>query len=256
MALICCWSMNEGSGLTLNDVVGSNNATINTGASVTWQSNSGFPGTTTHWNGSGYALASSTSLTNFDGTTPFSVAVWIEPGAPSSMALLGTLETGSSFKGWELSLVHSSNVFPQFFLINTYPSNAIEIRSTTATTDGSSFPFYVVVTYDGSKTAAGALMYINGSLVGRSVLNDSLSASIATGTAVRFGARDDASLKYTGPMAFVSIYDSVLSAGQITTLYNSGVPVACTAPSSSGLLINPGMDAMARRSQMKGGMNG
>jgi hypothetical protein len=211
------WAMNEGSGLILHDSIGSNDATINTGASVTWQSNAGFPGTTTLWAGTGNALASSATLTNFDGTTPFSIAVWFKVASLSSdFSLLSTLKTGT-LQGWEIG--YSTGLgLPYFFLINNYPSNALGVQGPALTAGTLT---YMVATYDGSRTAAGVKIYIN-SAVGGASFSNSLSATAANGLPVEFGARPAGGNELSGVMAFAEIFNIVLTATQVAAFYAAG----------------------------------
>lgn len=216
------WAMNEGSGLTLHDTLGSDTATINAGGAVTWQTNAGLPGTTPLWNGSGFATAANVTPTNFDGTTPFSIALWITtPSNGADSTMLGTLNaSGGTFQGWE---VQQQNPFAggrlTFYLINNYPSNAIAVQSTVGIPSGLT---YVVVTYDGSRTAAGVKIYFNAILQTNSVAINALSASTASGNPVRFGGRNDGTQKYTGPMAFQELFNFVLTSTQVAVFYAAG----------------------------------
>lgn len=200
---LSAWPMNEGSGLTLHDVSvgGTNTATINTGASVTWQSNAGLPGTTTLWNGSGFALAASSTLTNFDGSLPFAVAGWYTFSSASA-TFIGDLDTSIN-RGWELQ-ESGSNLY--FNLFNSFPSPTLQVHTTSTV---SAALHYAAITYDGSRSAAGVHIYIDGSNVTITSVFDTLAGTTATGLPARFGARDNGSLGYTGAMAFIEIYPCV-----------------------------------------------
>jgi hypothetical protein len=63
-----------------------------------------------------------------------------------------------------------------------------------------------LLTYDGSKMAAGVAIYFDGVAVATSVVVDTLTSSTASGLPVRFGMRNDSSDPLFGPMAFVRIY--------------------------------------------------
>jgi hypothetical protein len=218
---IAGWRMNEGSGLTLNDIGGSSdNATISASGAVTWQSNAGFAGTTPLWNGSGNAVASSTTLTNFDGTTAFSVAAWIKTSSTSEEAFMGTLNASAgNYQGWEIQK-RSSGGQLLFFLINNYPTNYVSVYGSTVIDNGSLH--YVVATYDGSRTAAGVKLYVDGSLETMTVVSNNLSATSANSLPARFGARNNASDEYTGVLAFTEIWNSVLTSTQVSTFYAAG----------------------------------
>ena len=106
--LVSAWGMAEGSGLTLHDssTGGTNTATINAGASVVWTLNSLKTGVTSPvWQASGFASATSTTLDNFDGTTPFSVSCWFNSAAATAQAIMGNVDAlAGTFKGWEMGL--------------------------------------------------------------------------------------------------------------------------------------------------------
>jgi Concanavalin A-like lectin/glucanases superfamily len=216
------WKMDEGSGLILHDSIGSNDATINTGPSVTWTANSIKSGVTSPvWNASGYALASNATPTNFDGTAPFSVAVWFKANAVGGQTLLGNMASASGFKGWSLEIQQTGGNFsPLFILINTSGSNQLGVLASTSYATGGLH--YLVATYDGSRTAAGAKLYVDGSLVSVSGLFDSLTASTASGLPVRFGARDNATNKFNGAMAYDQIFNVALTSTQISAFFAAG----------------------------------
>jgi hypothetical protein len=223
--LVSAWAMNEGTGLTLHDssTGGTNTAAINTGASVTWTANSIKSGVTSPvWNGSGDAIASSTTLTNFDGTTPFSISIWINPSNNSDATYIGTLNApGNVYQGWELGLNFGIN--PVFYLINSYVgNNYLQVTGNSFSINPGNL-YYVVVTYDGSRTASGVKIYVNGSVSNSYVDNDSLSASTANGLPVRFAARNDGSNEFSGGLAYAEVYNCVLSPSTVST-YNSQGP--------------------------------
>lgn len=203
------WAMNEGSGLTLHDTSGnSNTATIDTGASVVWTANAIKSGVTSPvWaGGTGFALATSTTLTNFDGSTPFAVAAWINPTVIGDQTLFGTLDAiAGTYKGWELHIQAGDDAI-SFLLISDFPgSDYLYLQSSPALTVGTLN--YVVATYDGSKTAAGVAIYLNGTaLTTNSVGSPTLTGSAANGLPVRFASRSDGTFGYSGPMAYAEVY--------------------------------------------------
>ena len=219
---LSAWPMNEGSGLTLHDVSGnSNTATISSAGEVTWQSNAGFPGITPLWNNNGNAVASSATLTNFDGTTPFSVGLWVSSTTTTQpAAYLSSLNaTGGTFQGWEVSRDSSGQVV--FFLVNNYPSNAIQVNGPPSVNNASLH--YIVVTYDGSRSGAtGVKIYVDGVSQTLTVAINSLSATSASGIPVAMAARQDFTTKYTGVMAFVKIVPFVWTGPQVATNFGKG----------------------------------
>lgn len=231
---IGAWPMNESSGVTLHDVTANaNTATISGTLNVDyfWQSNMGLPGTTVNWGGiNGYALTTNTTVTNFDGTTPFSATAWFAAPDAHAYAMMGTLLSASNFKGWSFETKvpggSSDLVTADFFLVNSYPSNAIDVEATvggTGVQPATGPPTYFVVTYDGTQKAAGVKFYANGSLLAHSATTaDTLTSSTANSTPIRFASRDDGTKAMVGAMAFAEVYNCVLTPTQISTYYASG----------------------------------
>jgi hypothetical protein len=227
-ALACspnsAWPMNEGSGLTLNDTSGhSNTATINSAGSVTWTTpGGGLVGTFPDWTGTGFGLATSTTLNNFDGTTPFSVGFWEKTDVPSvESAFLSTLNASAgTFQGWEVQKTSTGEVI--FFLINTFPSNAIDVLTASGASVDNGALFYIGVSYDGSKTAAGVKIYINGAVQATSTVIDTLTSSAANGLPVRFAARNNATDEFKGITAFAEVYPCVVSSAQWAANFAAG----------------------------------
>ena len=230
--LVSAWPMNEGSGLTLHDTStgGTNTATITNAGTVTWQTNTGFPGTTPLWHAVGTgALATSTTLTNFTGTTPFSVSIWGRQGAGGGDGLMSTLDTarrnpermGNRYQYLTCGGGGFGSEFT-FTVSNTFPSNAIQVGSTNAVP--STGANYLVATYDGSGTTTGVKLYINGSLETNHVaVSGPLTATAANSLPVRIGSRNDGTFQAHAPEAFAEIYNCVLTSGQIST-YNAAGP--------------------------------
>jgi hypothetical protein len=228
---IAGWPMNEGSGTTLHDLVASNNATL-TGGAVTWQSNSGFPGTTPLWSGSGKAAAGTHTATDFDSTTPFSIALWVRSSSNTAQTLVSTLNTSASFKGWEVQIAAATGLGyggMYFYLINTYPTNAIQVETANVgggspiTISDGNLHFYVA-TYDGTGSISGIATYIDGVLQANAnaISSTTVTASTASGIPIQFGARNNSTQEFVGVMAFVEIWPFVLTSGQVSTYYAAG----------------------------------
>lgn len=76
---------------------------------------------------------------------------------------------------------------------------------------------HVVITYDGSETAAGVSIYVDGALVTGTVAHDNLSGSTASTSAVGLGINP-----FAGAIGEVLIFNRVLSATDVLNLYNHG----------------------------------
>lgn len=221
---VSAWPMDEGSGLTLNDVSGNaNTALINTSAALAWTPNIIKSGVTSpDWNaGAGYALAGNASLTNFDGTAPFSVGAWIDSTAAAPQCIVGTLNPASSYLGWEVGLDASGGrAYAQVYINNTPGSNWIAVASTSSPVDGA--VHYLAVTYDGSKHAAGVTIYVDGVATTTNITGDNLSSSAASGFAARLCERADGTDGYFSGIGYVQIVTGEWTAAQVATNFAAG----------------------------------
>ncbi len=110
-------------------------------------------------------------------TDPFSVAMWIKPMEDSrkTKQLIGnTRQKEQAWRGWEFGL-DSSNHF-SFKLIGALPDDYIQVVSK------DSIPYqawtHLTASYDGSMSASGVNLYVNGEKVPVSVEYDNLIGSI------------------------------------------------------------------------------
>lgn len=222
--LISAWPMNEGSGTTLHDTStgGTNTATVNNIANITWGSNPGFPGSSIAWTLSGHATATSTTLTNFDGTTPFSVSAWTTASS-SSLEVYMTNESsiGSATQGWLFAhnLYGSSQDFVALKIVGS-GGGALEISG--STNYSSSGPHFVVATYDGSRTPAGVKLYVDGTLQTTTTRSNSLSATSANGLAPTFNSDGGGSFGSAQTMGYVEVYNCVVTAGFVSSSFAAG----------------------------------
>jgi hypothetical protein len=220
--LISGWPMNEGSGFVFHDVSGNGN-TANSGGGFTWQSNAGFPGTTPLWTTPGGTCgncSTNIALTNFNGSVPFSASVWINENTGAETTMLSTTANFLNYQGWEFEKRSGQNVV-LFWIANTYTGNTIQIHGTANINNGARH--YVVVTYDGSQTAAGMKIYVDGVADTTTTDFNSLSASAASGRALDIAQRTDGAEGFAGVLAFAEVYNCVLSPSTIAS-YNSRGP--------------------------------
>jgi hypothetical protein len=134
------------------------------------------------------------------------------------------LATGT-FTGW--GIFQNPTVAGEFYvaMFNTLGSNTQAVRTTGGGWNDGAW-HHVCLTYDGSSTAAGIKIAVDGADETVSVDSDTLSASILTSEAMSFGSRGSTAPNafYNGRLDEVSMFNIELSAAQITELYNSGVP--------------------------------
>jgi hypothetical protein len=97
---------------------------------------------------------------------------------------------------------------------------------------------HFVITYDGSKNTSDPIFYINGSSI--SVTRASLPGSVDVGdagNALAIGNNgSNFGFNFDGKMFDVRIYNRLLTAAEVTTIYNAGAPSA-TVGSTDGLVF-------------------
>ena len=151
---------------------------------------------------------------NFDFGDTFSVAAWINATSGGDNAIVGHLDTGAGFKGWELHLGST----PEFFLINTYPTSALQKLFSTASPSAGTW-LHLGATYDGSTNAVGINLYANGSLDNGSATQDTLGNDATTNALnLTIGARPDGSAAFNGAVAEVGVWSGVLTAAEMASL--------------------------------------
>ncbi len=107
---------------------------------------------------------------------PFSISLWLKPAETRPRAVVLHLSqawTDSGSRGYELVLDAGR---PFFGLIHFWPGNAIAIRAAEKLPVGEWS--HVTVTYDGSSTAAGLALYVNGRRAHAEVVRDNLYKDI------------------------------------------------------------------------------
>lgn len=217
-AAIHFWPMNEGTGSTFFDQIGTINLTAQ---NISWSSLTGmgpvpvagFNGT----NSSAVASAVSSSL-NFNGTTSFSVAFWIDTPRTASETFFGNFEaSGGTFTGFEITTGGASGI--GLGLVNN-----LNTSDSVFYLDGSTQPTsatFLSVSYDGLNTSTSAKLYINGvstALSGSGLVTTNFSST----QPFLVGSRNDGSNPYQGAMAYMRVWNQVLTPTQVSTLFASG----------------------------------
>ena len=156
---------------------------------------------------------------SFDTADPFSLAVWLRPGANMPITALQKIEDSGTRRGYEL-------LFDDFTLIGIqrwaaqlnvrlsahWPDKSLQIRTRKRLAMGESH--HVTITYDGSGRAAGLKLYVNGKPAEIDVVQDTLSGSIQTAAELQVGNRDNGT-PYKGRIDDLRLYNRQLMPGEI-----------------------------------------
>jgi len=173
---------------------------------------------------------------SYERTQAMSLACWVNSSDNGMLIAKQTSATGT--RGYSVAFV-SGKI--RFSLMST-ATNAVIVETTSTYNDGAWK--HVVVTYAGLSAAAGVIIYVNGAAVATTTVQNNLTTTTITSVGFRLGGRESGSY-FTGLIADAAIYDRVLSEGEVTSMYNGGVPVDLSGLSTSDNLVGywqPGMD--------------
>ena len=167
---------------------------------------------------------------NFRRWQPFTVAAWLKLPTEYGRAVVwhrSRAWTDAASRGYEL-LVEDGR--PSAALIHFWPGNAIRVRGTRPLPTGRWV--HVAMTYDGSSTAAGLRLYVDGQPAETAVVRDALTRHITGGGGdhLAVGARFRDHGLAGGAIDELCVFDAELSAGQVAGLHAGREPVAAATP--------------------------
>tara|TARA_R100000353_G_scaffold52879_1_gene42258 strand:+ start:177 stop:920 length:744 start_codon:yes stop_codon:yes gene_type:complete len=174
-----------------------------------------------------YVDCGNQSNLNFSADDAFSFSIWFKKGTQTGFggSLLRKQEPSGAFSGYNMYVlddkVHfrirkNGSHFHQIIDNNTHPLNTW---------------VHYVVTYDGSRTSngGGLNLYKNGTLL----TNVTKSGNFSSGTGQtneNLGIGGDSSIGYlNGIIDEVSVFNSELSASDVSTIYGTGTPSSLTS---------------------------
>jgi len=169
-------------------------------------------------------------VAKFDREDAFSISFWLYLENPLEYAIVvhrAQAESDAANRGYEV-MIHDDR--PVFGLNHFWPGNAIRVQSDVLIPNKEWV--YLAFTYDGSSTAAGTKIFINGNESPKRIIRDNLYRTIeysdgGSEPPLKIGARfRDRGLK-TGRIDDFRIHDVSLTALEITALH-AGTPVEKT----------------------------
>lgn len=172
-----------------------------------------------------YVDMSNPSNLNFDADNPFTFSVWFKRSSDTNAVALFDKSLGSPNNNGYICFIYNNQVY---FRIRQSASLQHQINN------NNTHPFntwvHYVITYDGSRggSASGLNLYEDSVLQ----TNVSRTGNFATGTAqtsanFSIGSRQSTSdLYFNGTIDEVSVFNSELSASDVTAIYGTGVPTS------------------------------
>lgn len=165
-----------------------------------------------------YVLVSAEERFNFEKDEAFSISCWVKHTATGDVAV-SKQGGATTFRGY---LLNWATANPQIILRHDAGTgDEIRVSANVATNDNAWH--HVVMTYDGSETAAGVAFYVDGAVAALTVTTDALTGTIQTTDPLAIGIRPaDSGGPWVGNIDCVTIYDKVLTSGEVTTLFGRG----------------------------------
>ena len=201
----------NGSSLTANDSTSNaNNGTITGATATTGKINGGAA-----FSGTGQFIGM-TGMPNYLKTSAFSLSAWIKITTIGAQQVFAARWDVVSHPGWFWNVNAAGQV--ELYLVNADGSAKRARRGGTVLTGGTTYKLNA--TYDGSNTAAGIKVYVNGVLETMTLLGDSDPGTLASGTTFL------GKYNYSSPSAFTGTIDeyrsegATSSANRILTDYN------------------------------------
>lgn len=216
--LVGYWKTDEGSGTSATDSSGNGNTgtiTAGTGGYV-----SGKFGTAYDFDAANTAIdvGNGSSLNDI---SPITLAAWVYPdtgGEGGRGRIFDKATSVNPDNGWHLT--NNNNLANSLqFAADCGATDLLKI------TNASTFPFsvwsHVVLTWDGSCTAANVHIYVNGVEVGYNSSQDGTSPRVTDATAhLRLGSDSTAGRTFDGKIDEARFYNRALSGNDISQLYN------------------------------------
>jgi hypothetical protein len=152
------------------------------------------------------------NVIDFDRAAPFSIAAWIKPKGAG--CVISKIDDASQMRGFDVTLRKGTVVVN---LVHRWNRDAIQVSAGSVVNNQWQ---HLTVTYDGSETAAGVSIYLDGKPQPTHVALDSLRGTIRSDQPLRIGRRQ-ASASYSGQIDDVRLYDQRLSDEQVDRLATS-----------------------------------
>jgi hypothetical protein len=150
---------------------------------------------------------------DFDRDEAFSFGAWIQTA--SAGCIISKMDDANEMRGFDVTLRKNKAIVN---LVHGWNRNAIRV-STTGSVPGGQWQ-HLMVTYDGSSTAAGVEIYLDGVPQPVEIVHDSLADTIRNTQPLRIGRRQ-ASASLKGTVDDVRIYDRQLSREEVAGLAES-----------------------------------
>ncbi|MGA2596228.1 MAG: DUF1553 domain-containing protein [Bryobacteraceae bacterium] len=161
---------------------------------------------------------------SFERDAPFAISWWMSANQKLGMPVLQQIADASSRRGIEIALddfaltaVQQRSPRMYIRLTQSWPGNAIAVRTADRIVAKKDMMSHVVVDYDGSGKASGLRVYVDGELVKLETLADTLSGPTHTDAALQIGNKDFG-LPFKGSLDDLRIYSREITPADIAAM--------------------------------------
>lgn len=154
-------------------------------------------------------IKSQKTAAEFDRTNAFSYGCWVRFEGGQNGAPIARMNDGNGHRGFDLYL-ENKGVAAHF--IHRWPNNALKVVAKKALEKKKWH--HVFVTYDGSATAGGVKIFVNGEHIESNPTHNTLSKTIRTDAPFTIGRRTNGS-HFNGQVDDVRVYDRLLSDSEV-----------------------------------------
>lgn len=156
---------------------------------------------------------------DFDARTePFSVSFWAKRDTTGQMTPVS--KSPDSNSGWRMQWRGTNIIFVR--ISNSGP-NAIEVNTVSSYTDTTN-PHMYTFTFDGSGSASGVKIYVDGSSVSTSTGVDTLNGDSSNAQDLLVGELGDGTGDFNGWIDEVMIWEKELNSTQVGQIYDQSIP--------------------------------
>ena len=182
----------------------------------------------------------------FDNLASMTISAWVKPTTTGEkgMGRIVSKAAGTNLPsmGWDFYLTNEVGNGIKFAVDHT--TTDLEHASTANAITMNQWQF-VAVTWDGSKTAANAHIYVNGNEVSYSVANNAVGTRASdTANAFLIGNNPALSRTFKGNIDDVRVYNRALSVSEIKDLYNNTGTIIPPVPDTTAPNIPTNLQAL------------
>ena len=162
------------------------------------------------------------NINAFEKDESFSLFQWIKRDATGGIdPIISKLFSNATLRGYEFVWRETDKL--QFFLINSWPTNAIQVTADNANT--TTDYIHTGITYDGSEDESGVEIFEDGSGVTHTADKNTLTGTTVTTEGLQIGERPNGTLDFTGLQSHSAMWSGVLSQDHVDALSHGVSPL-------------------------------